>query len=999
MRGLALITSTVIAFAASALAAPAIVADILPRSNALEKRGWPVTWYFPAANETFTPWKKLGCYSGDTALWYNTGMCSCNNAAWKKESGAAMPFSMGLCFAYCKGAGFRFAGIKGDSGVKSCLCGNGVTDDDKLSNESKCDVPCGEGEGGTNYDVSKCGGKTTFTIYQDPCYKEYDPGEAAAGYDYVGCFYFAEATVLPYWIGSVSDNLSVDSCLEHCASKGFAYSGMTASGGQWTGDQCWCGGKIANYWIQRHKDYPADNNGCTYLCSASAKVQHSIAKEDYQYCGAPWYMSIYFNPNLAESDTCNAEPPKVTTTISTGGKEPGTTTKTGEKTDTVIITTTVDKTTVTTTLTDEEPGTTTVEGDKTDTVIITVTPEGPKPVTTITTPGTKPGTTTKTGPKTDTVVITEPPKKTVTTTVTDEEPGTTTEEGDKTDTVIITVTPEGPKPVTTITTPGTKPGTTTKTGPKTDTVVITEPPKKTVTTTVTGDEPGTTTEEGDKTDTVVITTTPKPTEPGPKDVKETVTTTVTDEEPGTTTKTGVKTDTVIITVTPATEKPTDTPEDDKVTITTTVTGYSPGTTTKTGVKTDTVVITVPGDKPTGKVTVTTTVTAEEPGTTTKTGDKTDTVIITVPGDEQPTDKPEDEKVTITTTVSGEKPGTTTKTGVKTDTVVITTPGEEKPTGKVTVTTTVTAEEPGTTTKTGDKTDTVIITIPGDEKPTGKVTITTTVTAEEPGTTTKTGDKTDTVIITVPGDEKPTEKPDGGKETVTQTTPGPTPGTTTVVGDKTDTVIITTPASSPPAPTGKITVTTTVPGENPGTTTKTGAKTDTVVITTKTTPANPIKTQPPADSCCIMPMASDSEKKKGFTYPLGGFKPSIVWTPDAKSSYTLIRLAGINTNCRTSYKYTIEDFQSACWNGCMEQQKKCYAEYTKQKVCSGSGRKKTCYSSKDLKAECDKQYAACKLANTNTKKDNNPLKDAMAQCPNGPKKDEPEDDGYGDDGYY
>ncbi|KAF3928081.1 hypothetical protein AA313_de0202773 [Arthrobotrys entomopaga] len=892
MRVISLIAASAIAFTTTVLAIPA---DVIPRhSFALEKRTYPPTWYFPPYNGTFTPWKPIGCYAGESPLTYNTGMCSCQNAAWTPAAGA-MPFSMEKCFAYCKSAGFRYAGIKGNSAAKSCWCGNGISDDDKLSTTTKCNVPCGEGEGGKDYDVNQCGGSTTYTIYKDPCYKDYDGDAEIANYQYVGCFWYYDGTILGYWIGTQSDNLSVDSCLEHCSSKGFAYAGMAASGTTPpSGDQCWCGGKIAKAQIERHKAYPADNNQCTVLCSATAKVQYSISKDDYQFCGAAWYMSIYFNANLAESETCDAGPPKKTVTETTPGPTPGTTTIPGTSTDTVVVTVSQEKTTVT-----------------------------------VTTPGPTDGTTTKTGSKTDSVIITTP-----------DEHATAT-----------------------VTTPGPKDGTTTKTGSKTDTVIITTPTEG----------PSETPDHA----TVTVTT------PGPSD--------------GTTTKTGSKTDTVIITT--PTEGPSETP--DHATVTVTTPGPSDGTTTKTGSKTDTVIITTPTEGPSetpDHATVTVTTPGPSDGTTTKTGSKTDTVIITTPT-EGPSETPDHATVTVTT--PGPSDGTTTKTGSKTDTVIITTPteGPSETPDHATVTVTTPGPSDGTTTKTGSKTDTVIITTPteGPSKTPDHATVTVTTPGPSDGTTTKTGSKTDTVIITTPT-EGPSETPEPsktptGKVTVTETTPGPKSGTTTITGSKTDTVIITTP-EGPTVKSEHPTTTVTTPGTTPGTTTKTGPSTDTVIVTTPTAESSspPAPTETPGDTCCLMAEPSRNDLRNGVKYPLGGIGSSPVSSKDQKS-ITLTRLTGINTNCRTSYKWTIDEFQAACWNGCMEQQKKCTLVYAKQKICTGNGRKKRCFSSSELRRQCDDQFSACKAVNSKKK---SPFKDAMSKCGKPQEQpQDPEDDG----GYY
>ncbi|KAF3933805.1 hypothetical protein ABW20_dc0107116 [Dactylellina cionopaga] len=382
MRSKTLAISTAITFATTTLAVPA--SFVIPSSYGIEKRSWTKQQHWPTYNGTFAPWKPVGCYSAEVALTYDTGMCSCMNAGY---TGTDLPFTMEKCFAMCKGAGFRYAGIKGQSDGKSCWCGSGVSDNDKLSNVAKCDVPCDrtQGDPKKGFTPSMCGGKTTYSVWKDPCYKSFDKDEAPANYEYLGCFWAGSGWLLSEYSAEVSgDNLSTESCVQYCAENGYAFAGPY----YW--NQCYCGGKLAPYYAQWHKDHPEDNAKCTSVCSASAKIKGSIAKEDLQYCGAVGAYSVYYNRDLDYSETCeggetsnSSKPPKpeatskVTITITKPGPEEGTTTKTGSKTDTVIITTpTVEK------KTRESPQPTDDEEYNQETV-------------TVTTSGSKVGTTTK----------------------------------------------------------------------------------------------------------------------------------------------------------------------------------------------------------------------------------------------------------------------------------------------------------------------------------------------------------------------------------------------------------------------------------------------------------------------------------------------------------------------------------------------------------------------------------------------------------------------------
>ncbi|EPS41154.1 hypothetical protein H072_4974 [Dactylellina haptotyla CBS 200.50] len=269
-------------FANNALAAPSDLA-LAPRGSTLEKRqNWVPYQEFPPYVGEFKPWKHVGCWSSEVWMPFDANMCSCQNSPDKQV------FSIEKCMAACKGGGFRYAGIKGENSEKKCYCASGVSEDTKNSNLNKCSIPCDE----------------------DPCYKDFDASKALDKYIPIGCFYFYAGVILSEQSNVSGDNLSIESCLESCVAKGVAYVALTASGpaiGQGdSGNQCWCGGKIAPRWAQRHKDNPGpDANMCTTLCSATAKVQGSISKDDYQYCGNAWYASIYYNSDLDFSDTCD----------------------------------------------------------------------------------------------------------------------------------------------------------------------------------------------------------------------------------------------------------------------------------------------------------------------------------------------------------------------------------------------------------------------------------------------------------------------------------------------------------------------------------------------------------------------------------------------------------------------------------------------------------------------------------------------------------------------
>ncbi|RVD80822.1 uncharacterized protein DFL_008711 [Arthrobotrys flagrans] len=276
------------------------------------------TWFPPVVPTT--PWKHIGCYSGEVPLTYHVAdFCTCHNKP------GAVTMTMEKCFASCKGAGFRYAGLKGNNGGKACWCGSADPSEYKLPNDNTCNVPCGEGEGDSvkGYNVNKCGGKTTYSIYKDTCYKKFDVDEAPLGYESSGCWSGHGGWLLAHAEKSVSgDNLSIDSCVEACSSNGYAYAGMR------NGWECFCGGRLSPHFVDVHQKNPQHNTMCTKVCSATWKVYATTPKEEWQYCGGDVYYSLYYNRNLDASTTCDADDDEVTTTVKPATKTATKSTKT-----------------------------------------------------------------------------------------------------------------------------------------------------------------------------------------------------------------------------------------------------------------------------------------------------------------------------------------------------------------------------------------------------------------------------------------------------------------------------------------------------------------------------------------------------------------------------------------------------------------------------------------------------------------------------------------------
>ncbi|KAK6516626.1 hypothetical protein TWF506_006525 [Arthrobotrys conoides] len=534
---------------ASAIALPP-TNGLDPNTHSLNKRTATMwTWFPPLVPET--PWKHVGCFSGEVPLTYHVAdFCTCHN----KATDAVKVMTMEKCFASCKGAGFRYAGLKGANGAKQCWCGSADPTEYKLGGLATCNVPCGDGEGNLakKYNENQCGGISTYSIWKDTCYKKFDIEKAPLGYESAGCWSGNGGWLLAHFEKSVSgDNLSIDSCVEACSANGYPYAGMR---GGW---ECFCGGRLSPYFVDIHQKNPQHSTMCTKVCTATWKVYATLPKEEWQYCGGDVYYSLYYNRNLAASTTCSDDDDdkpvvKVTQTITIKGTvTPPVATQTYDKDKTTRVTTTVpaDATPKPTDET-EEPDNNNNNDDDDDgddekvTKTVTRTAGGPEPTETA-------------GEGTVLVTTTVPaPKGAKTITVTQTGTQTLTYKSNK-KTVYVTVTVPAVQTVTITQTSGSPAPKTPKSNKKTVYIVITVPARQTVTITQTVGDAAQTTPKANKKTIYVIVTVPRR---GPNRGVKTVTVTYTKGGRSLTYKPNKST--VYVTTTVPATKPSDDPEDD-----------------------------------------------------------------------------------------------------------------------------------------------------------------------------------------------------------------------------------------------------------------------------------------------------------------------------------------------------------------------------------------------------------------------------------------------------
>lgn len=168
-------------------------------------------WGTPAGPSCtdFTPFTYAGCFSDPAG----TG------------GARALPFVSDLstnnmtpdtCVSFCKGNGYRYAGIEY---YGECYCGASVQG--PQIDESNCDFPCS----GNASDA--CGGNYILSVYQDPTFPVVD-NTVVSDYQFAGCY--SEGTSgrsLVYRQNQVdSTTMTIESCLGACKLGGYPLAGV-----------------------------------------------------------------------------------------------------------------------------------------------------------------------------------------------------------------------------------------------------------------------------------------------------------------------------------------------------------------------------------------------------------------------------------------------------------------------------------------------------------------------------------------------------------------------------------------------------------------------------------------------------------------------------------------------------------------------------------------------------------------------------------------------------
>ncbi|EPS45978.1 hypothetical protein H072_22 [Dactylellina haptotyla CBS 200.50] len=245
--------------------------------QSVSKRATDPNW--PQCDKSFKAWTYDGCYA-------EAGVGS----AFHWDSGLPSDqVTKSSCIAICKGSNFRYAGIKGADGQKTCRCTSFI-ETDKFVSDKGCSVPCKNGDQG--------GGLWSYSVFKDPTFSTFDGKTSADGYQYIGCFPDDEKRIMQYspsmGTGGWTD-MTLEKCFAACAAKGYAYAGMQYS------LQCFCGGKIRADIIKGGQKPLI----CNMLCQGTTELKAG----DRQICGGSWAMSCYYNPDLDTKQRCGEEAP------------------------------------------------------------------------------------------------------------------------------------------------------------------------------------------------------------------------------------------------------------------------------------------------------------------------------------------------------------------------------------------------------------------------------------------------------------------------------------------------------------------------------------------------------------------------------------------------------------------------------------------------------------------------------------------------------------------
>ncbi|KAK6352708.1 hypothetical protein TWF696_004711 [Orbilia brochopaga] len=232
--------------------------------RAAHSTGWEPCY----ENDLHKRFTHLGCmtpHAGSTILQFQVGN--------DKPAIKATSMTVTDCWAACTALGARYCALSNGS---QCWCGNELKG---RRTSDTCDVAC---TGGVE-DGRPCGGKTTFSVYQDRTFStEWDPDVAAKGYKKdLGCFQddSNRLTIRPY---AYLKDLTREKCFVICAREGSCYSAVEA------GYACFCGNTL------RPGHQAIDAQRCASKCYGKPG----------ELCGGGWAMRIFYNEDLDTRKQC-----------------------------------------------------------------------------------------------------------------------------------------------------------------------------------------------------------------------------------------------------------------------------------------------------------------------------------------------------------------------------------------------------------------------------------------------------------------------------------------------------------------------------------------------------------------------------------------------------------------------------------------------------------------------------------------------------------------------
>lgn len=216
----------------------------LPGNNPLwvgtgPKPSWPnfvdVDTYVSPTSTIPTGYSLTGCIAEGTSGRALTGASFSNNN-----------MTRGVCVSWCADRGFPYAGVEFG---RECYCDTQLRNGASTTtiDDSQCSIQC------ANNVNENCGGRSTLDLFYNAAKTPTNP--TPAGWTQTGCYTEATNGRALTGYSFSANNMTWQSCLDTCQSKGFKLAGV-----EWS-RECYCGNSYSAGAV------PAPATDCNMPCS------------------------------------------------------------------------------------------------------------------------------------------------------------------------------------------------------------------------------------------------------------------------------------------------------------------------------------------------------------------------------------------------------------------------------------------------------------------------------------------------------------------------------------------------------------------------------------------------------------------------------------------------------------------------------------------------------------------------------------------------------------